>query len=92
MAILRVWEGGMAFHGGFLGVLVAGIIFARRHEIPYAKLADGLALATPPGLLLGRVANFNDRPPFLPGVRTPVIADGGDVYYHGANVGVEFTW
>ncbi len=58
MAILRVWEGGMAFHGGFLGVLVAGIIFARRHEIPYAKLADGLALATPPGLLLGRVANF----------------------------------
>ena len=58
MAILRVWEGGMAFHGGFLGVLVAGFIFARRHDIPYAKLADGLALATPPGLLLGRLANF----------------------------------
>ena len=56
--ILKVWEGGMSFHGGFLGVVFAGFIFARRHAIPLAKLADALALATPPGLLLGRLANF----------------------------------
>ena len=58
MAILRVWDGGMSFHGGFLGVVIAGAIFARRHRLPPAKLADGLAIATPPGLLLGRIANF----------------------------------
>ena len=56
--ILKVWEGGMSFHGGFLGVVFAGFIFARRNAIPLAKLADALALATPPGLLLGRLANF----------------------------------
>ena len=56
--ILRVWEGGMSFHGGFLGVVLAGLIFAWRNAIPVARLADALALATPPGLLLGRLANF----------------------------------
>lgn len=56
--IVKVWEGGMAFHGGFLGVVLAGFIFARRNSIPIAKLADALAFATPPGLLLGRLANF----------------------------------
>ena len=58
VAILRVWEGGMSFHGGFLGVVVAGLIFAWRNAIPVAPLSDALALATPPGLLLGRLANF----------------------------------
>ncbi len=58
MAILRVWQGGMSFHGGFLGVITAGALFARRHGVPPGKLADGLAIAAPPGLLLGRIANF----------------------------------
>lgn len=58
MAILRVWEGGMSFHGGLLGVTAAGLLFAYRQGVPVARLADGLALATPPGLLLGRIANF----------------------------------
>lgn len=57
-AILRVWEGGMSFHGGFLGVIIAGALFARRHGVHPGKLADGLAIATPPGLFLGRIANF----------------------------------
>jgi len=56
--ILKVWQGGMAFHGGFLGVAVAGLWFCRRHGIPALSAADALALATPPGLLLGRIANF----------------------------------
>ena len=58
LAIFRVWEGGMAFHGGFLGVMVAGLLFCWKHGINIAGLADILALATPPGLLLGRIANF----------------------------------
>ena len=58
LAIFRVWEGGMAFHGGFLGVTVAGLLFCWKHSLPLAKVADVLALGTPPGLLLGRIANF----------------------------------
>ncbi len=56
--IIRVWDGGMAFHGGFLGVVVAGLIFAWKRGIPAPQLADALAIATPPGLMLGRIANF----------------------------------
>ncbi len=56
--ILQVWQGGMSFHGGFLGVVIAGILFCRVHKVSMASLADLLALATPPALFLGRSANF----------------------------------
>ncbi|MEC7965153.1 MAG: prolipoprotein diacylglyceryl transferase [Pseudomonadota bacterium] len=56
--ILMVWEGGMAFHGGFLGVVVAAWIWAGRQGVNRLSLGDSLALAVPTGLLLGRVANF----------------------------------
>jgi len=56
--ILKVWEGGMAFHGGFLGVIVACALYWRRHGIPILPAADALALAVPVGLMLGRLANF----------------------------------
>ncbi|WP_114284359.1 prolipoprotein diacylglyceryl transferase [Candidatus Halocynthiibacter alkanivorans] len=56
--ILKVWEGGMSFHGGFLGVATAGLIYCRRHKLAIAPVADLLALGTPIGLMLGRIANF----------------------------------
>ncbi|MEP2028382.1 MAG: prolipoprotein diacylglyceryl transferase [Paracoccaceae bacterium] len=56
--ILRIWEGGMAFHGGMLGVIVAGWLYTGRHNIPRLSAADMVALGVPPGLLLGRIANF----------------------------------
>jgi phosphatidylglycerol---prolipoprotein diacylglyceryl transferase len=56
--ILKVWEGGMSFHGGFIGVMIAGLWFARRHNISGWSLADALALAAPVGLFFGRIANF----------------------------------
>mgnify|MGYP003624862283 FL=1 len=56
--ILKVWEGGMSFHGGFLGVAVASFLFLRSEKIPLLPAADLMAMATPPGLLLGRIANF----------------------------------
>ncbi len=56
--LLKVWQGGMASHGGFVGVAFAMLWFARRHRIPFAKLADAVVTATPPGLFLVRVANF----------------------------------
>ncbi len=58
LQILRVWEGGMAFHGGFAGVVVAGIWFCRREKIPMLSMGDLLAVAAPVGLMLGRLANF----------------------------------
>jgi phosphatidylglycerol---prolipoprotein diacylglyceryl transferase len=56
--IPRVWEGGMSFHGGFLGVVVAGLLFCRLNGIAPLKMGDLLAIAAPTGLLLGRIANF----------------------------------
>ncbi len=56
--IPMVWHGGMSFHGGLLGVVLALVIFCRRHEIALLPAADALAVATPPGLFFGRIANF----------------------------------
>lgn len=75
--ILMIWQGGMAFHGGMLGVVLAAAIFFRRHSVPVLKGADMVALAVPPGLLFGRIANFINaelwgRPTDLPwGVAFP---------------------
>jgi phosphatidylglycerol:prolipoprotein diacylglycerol transferase len=56
--ILRVWEGGMSFHGGMLGVLLAIGFVARKHRLRYFQVSDVVACATPIGLFLGRLANF----------------------------------
>jgi phosphatidylglycerol:prolipoprotein diacylglycerol transferase len=78
--IVYVWQGGMAFHGGLIGVIVAGLIFTTRYKIPKLSAADVLALGVPPGLLLGRIANFINaelwgRPTDLPwGVAFPTQA------------------
>jgi phosphatidylglycerol:prolipoprotein diacylglycerol transferase len=56
--ILAVWEGGMSFHGGMLGVAIAIIVFCRRNGIALLGFADRIAIVAPIGLGLGRVANF----------------------------------
>jgi phosphatidylglycerol:prolipoprotein diacylglycerol transferase len=56
--IFYLWRGGMAFHGGLLGVVLAAFIFTWRRSIPQMTAADAIVLAVPPGLLLGRIANF----------------------------------
>ena len=58
LGILRVWTGGMSFHGGMLGVAVAVVWFCRKQAIPILGFADRLAVCAPIGLFLGRVANF----------------------------------
>jgi phosphatidylglycerol---prolipoprotein diacylglyceryl transferase len=57
-AILRVWEGGMASHGGFVGVAVAMAWFAHKHKLSFLHLSDLIVSVAPLGLLLGRIANF----------------------------------
>jgi phosphatidylglycerol---prolipoprotein diacylglyceryl transferase len=54
----QIWEGGMAFHGGLLGVGLAVLIFSRRHQVPIRSLMDLSAAAVPFGLFFGRLANF----------------------------------
>jgi len=56
--ILKIWQGGMSFHGGLLGVFVAYWLFARKYRLKWLRIMDYLAAATPIGLLLGRIANF----------------------------------
>lgn len=56
--IIRTWEGGMSFHGGLLGVIIAVFIYCHIHKIKYFKIMDLLACATPIGLFFGRIANF----------------------------------
>ena len=56
--IVMIWQGGMSFHGGLLGVITACVLFARARGIAWLSLADVLCMATPPGLFLGRIANF----------------------------------
>ena len=79
-SIIQVWQGGMAFHGGFLGVVTAVFIYCKRHGLPLASTADLLALCSPAGLLLGRCANFINaelwgRPTDMPwGVAFPSAA------------------
>jgi phosphatidylglycerol:prolipoprotein diacylglycerol transferase len=56
--IVQLWKGGMSFHGGFLGCVVAVMAFARRRGIPILSLGDIVCAVAPIGLFLGRMANF----------------------------------
>lgn len=78
--ILRVWEGGMSFHGGAIGVILAGLIFTLRKRINTISTGDMVCLGLAPGLFLGRLANFINaelwgRPTDLPwGVAFPTVS------------------
>lgn len=58
LKLFAVWEGGMSFHGGFLGVVLAFRLYASRKKIPFLSLIDMAALCAPVGLGLGRIGNF----------------------------------
>jgi phosphatidylglycerol:prolipoprotein diacylglycerol transferase len=58
LMVFRVWQGGMASHGGFLGVLLAGVWFARTRRVPFLAVGDLICALAPAGILFGRLANF----------------------------------
>jgi phosphatidylglycerol---prolipoprotein diacylglyceryl transferase len=78
--ILQLWEGGMSFHGGALGVITAAFLYTWRHRIARLATGDMICLGLAPGLFLGRIANFINaelwgRPTDLPwGVAFPTEA------------------
>ncbi len=55
---MKLWEGGLSFHGGLAGVFVASLLFARRRQVSWRRVADALVLAAPPGIFVVRIANF----------------------------------
>lgn len=58
LEIIAIWHGGMSFHGGLIGVVLAGILFCRRHRFSFFSVADLLIVTAPIGLGLGRIGNF----------------------------------
>lgn len=85
LEIVAVWHGGMSFHGGLLGALLAGVIFCRKNSLPVLKVADILIVTAPVGLALGRIGNFINgelfgRPSSVPWAM--VFPGGGPVARH----------
>jgi phosphatidylglycerol---prolipoprotein diacylglyceryl transferase len=66
--IFKIWQGGMSFHGGFLGVIFAMLLFARRMKKHWYAVTDFVAPLVPPGLMFGRLGNFINQE--LPGRAT----------------------
>jgi len=58
--VLKLWEGGMSFHGGLMGVLIAILWVTRRGNLSFLRVCDYIAVNVPMGMLLGRLANFNN--------------------------------
>ncbi len=58
LEILFLWRGGMSFHGGVIGVLIASLIFSKKNNVKILVLTDIVVCATPIGIFLGRIANF----------------------------------
>jgi phosphatidylglycerol---prolipoprotein diacylglyceryl transferase len=83
--ILMVWQGGMSFHGGFIGVMVATILFTRAKKIPLMDFADLLATVAPIGLFFGRLANFINAELYGRTTDVPwgvIFPGGGDLPRH----------
>jgi len=83
--IVQLWKGGMSFHGGFVGVVVAVILFARSHGIPVLSLGDVACAVYPLGHFLGRIANFINGELWGRATDAPwamVFPDGGPIARH----------
>lgn len=61
LSVLKIWLGGMSFHGGFLGFFIATLIYTKTRKIDYWHLLDLAACAAPIGIFFGRLANFVNR-------------------------------
>ncbi|MEC8461411.1 MAG: prolipoprotein diacylglyceryl transferase [Pseudomonadota bacterium] len=58
LSVLQIWEGGMSFHGGIIGGMVALLLYCRKHNLSTYKLMDFIGPLIPPGLFFGRLGNF----------------------------------
>jgi len=85
LEIIAIWHGGMSFHGGLIGAILAGILFCRRRGFPSLEVADTIIVSAPVGIGLGRLGNFINgelfgRPSNVPWAM--VFPDGGGIPRH----------
>ena len=87
--ILKIWQGGMSFHGGLLGVIISIIFFSRKTKINFFKFADIISCVAPIGIFLGRIANFINGELYGKVSTLPwsiVFPNGGDVPRHPSQI------
>ena len=87
--VLKIWQGGMSFHGGLLGVIIATVIFSKIRRINFLNFTDIIACAAPIGLFLGRIANFINGELFGKISTLPwavVFPNGGSVPRHPSQI------
>jgi len=85
LEIIAIWHGGMSFHGGLIGALLAGILFCRRRRLPYWDVADTVTVTAPIALCLGRIGNFINGELFGRATEVPwamVFPSGGPIPRH----------
>ena len=85
LQIIAIWQGGMSFHGGLIGCVVAGWLFCRKWKMPFWAVADSVVVTAPIGLGLGRIGNFINGELFGRPTKVPwamVFPQGGPVLRH----------
>lgn len=85
LKVFAVWEGGMSFHGGFLGSIVAGFLFSRKRKLDFLVIADLATLTIPIGLMSGRIGNFINGELYGRVTNVPwgvIFPGGGDLPRH----------
>jgi len=85
LSIFKIWQGGMSFHGGFIGVVLAALYISRKKKWNFWEIADLVSVAVPVGLGLGRIGNFINGELFGRPTNVPwgmVFPDGGEMPRH----------
>jgi len=89
LEILKIWQGGMSFHGGLLGVIVATFVFSKVKKINFFKLSDIISCVAPIGIFLGRIANFINGELFGKISTLPwaiIFPNGGNIARHPSQI------
>ena len=89
LEIFKVWQGGMSFHGGLLGVVISTIIFSKKTKTNFFKFTDIVSCAAPIGIFFGRIANFINGELYGKISTLPwavIFPDGGNVARHPSQI------
>tara|TARA_B110000027_G_scaffold69154_1_gene73976 strand:- start:1341 stop:2171 length:831 start_codon:yes stop_codon:yes gene_type:complete len=87
--IFKIWNGGMSFHGGLIGVIIATIYTSKKYKVPLLQLADLVAVVAPIGIFFGRVANFINGELYGRITTHPfgvIFPNGGDLPRHPSQI------
>ena len=87
--IFKIWNGGMSFHGGLLGVIISIFIFSKNYQINFFKLSDIIACVSPIGIFLGRIANFINGELYGKASSLPwsiIFPNGGNIARHPSQI------